>query len=499
MLRKKILALAGLAIALSTVSCNKTVDEIITEQPPQEQSKSFVQFKAGGVNLDGKQYYAIVDIENKNGETVVSNKKLTLDYIQGEYKTDKVELPKGDYRLAKFVVVRSSDTAVFATPRAGSAKAALITKPLKLDFTISTGGVALLATEALKVNPSDDATAFGYTVTDFGFFPSLALKLKLSLTIGGVLFDNLPGKIEIDAIDNQDNHWTRQIDLSPGQMSFRVPENFTQYKFRVIKWNSTLEKTYSRAELSENFAIEMTAAKNAKKLVKEFTFTELATGLRADSRAEYTYNGLGLTQAHYYQRLPQYQDLQLTMVNKFHYLFNQVDTIRRFDGTGMQTGFTAFTYTAGKITSIHNTSYDQQTFAAVHHGGTAAEPELNIDYLFSNGQSMEYVMKYRNQNKISYSARSSTGAGGVGTYEYDNNINPYYLMQYPDLYFSNTSKNNKIIEQTGSVGGFPTVVPYKMEYEYDEDGYPTVLYTSYKGYTTGEHLYRTKKVFQYQS
>jgi len=498
MLRMKLLATAGIAIAMSAMSCKKTVDEIINEQPPVDQSKSYVQFKPAGVNLDGRQYYAVIDIEDKNGQSVLSNKKVTLDYIQGEYKTDKVELLKGDYKLTKFLVVRSSDTAVYATPRAGSPKAALISKPLGFDIKVSTGGVMLVATEALKVLESEAADAFGYTSTDFGFYPSLALKLKLNLTIGSVLFDNLPGKIEIDAVDNLNNHWTKQIDLAPGQLSFRVPENFTQYKFRVIKWNNTIEKMHSRAELSDNFVVEMSASRNAKKLVKEFTYTEVLGGLRADGRVEYSYNGLGLSDVHYYQRLPQYQDLQLTMVNKFHYVFNQVDTIKRFDGTGMQTGFTAFSYTAGKITSLHNTSYDQQTFAAVHHGGTATEPELNIDYLFSNGQSMEYTMKYRNQNKISYTARSSTGAGGVGAYEYDSNINPYYLMQYPDLYFSNTSKNNKIIEQTGSVGGFPVAVPYKMEYEYDVDGYPTVLYTSYKGYTTGEHLYRTKKVFQYQ-
>ena len=50
----------------------------------------------------------------------------------------------------------------------------------------------------------------------------------------------------------------------------------------------------------------------------------------------------------------------------------------------------------------------------------------------------------------------------------------------------------------GYAGGSPTVIPYRYEYVYDDDGYPKESYVSYKGYSSQQHLYRIKKVFRYQ-
>ena len=40
-------------------------------------------------------------------------------------------------------------------------------------------------------------------------------------------------------------------------------------------------------------------------------------------------------------------------------------------------------------------------------------------------------------------------------------------------------------------------VVYKSEYRYDDEGYPVELIQYYKGYLSGEHLYKTKTVFTY--
>ena len=70
-------------------------------------------------------------------------------------------------------------------------------------------------------------------------------------------------------------------------------------------------------------------------------------------------------------------------------------------------------------------------------------------------------------------------------------------MNWPDIFLSKSSKNNMISQQKGYAGGFPVAEPYKFEYTYDADGYPVELVKSYKSYTTGEHLYKTKTVYTY--
>jgi hypothetical protein len=458
-----------------------------------------VQFKATGLQLPDEPHYAIISLEKKNGQAVYTNKKITIDQVQGVYKTDKVKVTRGDYQLTKFIVVKASDTAVYAAPLANSAKAVQVAKPLSQDISVTQYGLTLTTAEVVKVNGEDAPASFGYGTSDFGFLPYLTLKVKLKILVGTVIYDSLPGTLLVDAVNDNNEHWTREIELSKGITNVRVPENFTNYKLVLHKWNTGIEANYPRVALSNNDEINLENFKQPKKLVKETSYLELSTGYREDSRTEYFYgNGNKLANINYYQRLPQYATLQLQQVHKFVYTGTILDTINRYSPDNQLNGFTAFSYTAGKITSIHNKSYDQETFAAAQHQGTQANFQLTIDYLFSNGHSMVYQMMFSNGNKISDLAQTSTGGTQRGTYEYDSNINPYHQLGYPDIYFTNASKNNRILEQVSYGGAYPTAVPYKTEYSYDEDGYPTVLYTSYKGFTTGQHLYRTKKVFQYQ-
>ncbi|MBN8676206.1 MAG: hypothetical protein J0L56_18890 [Chitinophagales bacterium] len=491
--------LITLVLLSAVASCTKTKDITPASPISSTDTTSYIQFKATGLQLSGDQHYAIITVENKAGQVLLNNKKITLDYVQGVYKTDKVQVNKGEYRLTKFIVAKASDTAVYAAPLANSAKAAQVTKPLPLDLAVTEYGVTLFTTEVVKINGEDAPVSFGYNTSDFGFLPYLTLKVKLKMRVGAVDYDSLPGKLMIDAVNDNNEHWTREIELTRGVTSFRVPENFSNYKLVINKWNTGIEANYPRVAISNNAQINLENFKQAKKLVKETSYLELSTGLKDDSRTEYFYsNGNKLSDVKYYQRLPQFADLQLQQVYKFLYTGDALDTIKRFSPDNAVTGFTAFGYAGNKITSMHNKSYDQQTFAAVEYTGTVANPRITIDYLFSNGNSMVYRMNYSGDNKVNDQAQTSTGGTQSSVYEYDTNINPYHQLGYPDLFFTQTSKNNRVMEQSSYGGAFPTSIPYKYEYSYDNDGYPSVLFISYKGYSSGQHLYRIKKVFQYQ-
>lgn len=499
MLRKVSLSAFTFISLLVMSSCKKDSD--LQQQSPVQNgdTASYLQIKASGLQLPGQTHFAIISINNQNGQALIQNKKVTLDFVQGKYITDKVSLAKGRYKLTKFIVTNERDTAVYATPLANSEKAQLVLKPLQLDLSVTNPGVTVADAEVIPVTIQDSPASFGYTAADFGFLSFLTLKAKLKITLGQVVYDSLPGRITIDAVDNLNNHWIRDIDFGSGIATLRVPDNYVRYTFKTTKWNVPIERIFPRSALFNNYQVSLESVKALKRLAREVSYMELSTGLKEDSRAEYFYGTSNtLSSIRYYQRLPQYAELQLTNTFTFQYTGVQLDTISRLSPDNSRNGFTAFSYSNGRISGMHNKSYDQQTFAAVEYTGTALNPRISIDYLFSNGNSMVYRMNYSGGNKVNENSQSSTGGNQSAVFGYDNNINPYHQLGYPDLFFTHSSKNNRILENVTYGGSVPTIIPYKYEYNYDADGYPSVLYISYKGYTSGQHLYRIKRIFQYR-
>ncbi len=491
-------ALAMMAL-ITITSCRKTTEETQPVPAPVDQT-TYVQLSANGVQLGQGQLYALVSVNNEQGQEVVSNKKVTLDYIQGVYKTDRITLAKGSYVLSKFIVTTANDTAVYAAPKPNSAKAALVSKPVSIPVSITETGVTAASVQVLKVETNDSPASFGYTVDDFGKLAFKELTVKLQLSVGEVVYDSLPGKLVVDASSIGGQHWIREIDLQQGVTQIRVPENYETFSFQVAKWNTVAQKTLSKTELGTTTQLNLAAQRQPKILVEESTFIENAAGLVADTRTEYLYNANNrLSAIKFYQKQLQSSNLPLTNQYQFVYNGTQLDTIKRFNpDNNALTGSTRFTYAAGKIVTVSNSSYDQSTNVIFDYSQFNNRNLITANYLFNNGNSMTYAMQFRNGNLVSDKAISSTGGGESGVYSYDNYINPKHQLGYPDIFLSNSSKNNRLLEQKNYSGGFPSVIPYKTEFIYNADGYPVEEYTSYKGYTSQQHVYRIKKVYRYQ-
>lgn len=268
----------------------------------------------------------------------------------------------------------------------------------------------------------------------------------------------------------------------------------------VAKWNTLAQKTISKTELGTTTQLHMASARQPKQLIEETSFIENAAGLQPDTRTEYLYNTNNrLSAIKFYQKQVQSSNLPLTIQYQFIYNGTQLDTIKRFNPENNSlTGFTGFTYAAGKIATVSNSSYDQTTNVLFDYSRFNSQHIISADYLFNNGNSMTYTMQFRNGNLVSDKAISSTGSGESGVYSYDSNINPKHQLGYPDIFLSNSSKNNRLQEQKNYSGGFPSIIPYKTEFVYNADGYPVEQYVSYKGYTSQQHVYRIKKVYRYQ-
>lgn len=325
------------------------------------------------------------------------------------------------------------------------------------------------------------------------------VKVKAAITVGNILYDSIPAIITVKSWDVNNVVHERQVQLNAGMNNLELPQAHTRFQFTMSKWGLAAEVSMLKADMNANTIVVLGGTKTGRKLKAVETFRQVSGVFQPDSRTAYTYRADGsLERMDYFQKLPQYQDLQFIRYAIHNYEYNMVKEILNYDATGQSIGFTLFERNInGNIVNMHNKSYDQETFAYVQYSAPGLTRTIDIDYLFSNGNAMEYKMKFKGDNKVEESALSSTGGGEGGTFSYDFNINPYALMNIPDLYLRNLSKNNLVGQQKNYSGSIPSAVPYKYDYVYDAEGYPVELLTSFKSYSSGAHLYTIKTVFTY--
>lgn len=490
-----------IAVFLFTVviSCRKSIETVQSPPPPVDNS-SYLQLSFTGIQPSQEAMYAIVSITKENGDSVITNRKVAVTKLNQQYLTEKIKLEKSSYKISKLVVVKTTDTAFYAIPLAQSAKATLVSATLPLPVTVSTAGTTPIAVAVLPVVTAESPTLFGYSAADFGFEAYLTVRAHLQITVGTVLYDSLPGLLKLEAVKANGERWLREIDLGQGINALQIPQEYTSFTFIINKWNTTIRKEYSRAELHNNMLLSFSGTRAAKRLIEESVFIDNAYAVTAESRSEYIYNQNNKLQTiRYYQKSLQVSGLPLTFVYQFHYTQPEAwDTVYRYNANQALTGYTAMERNNGTIRSIFNKSYDQQTGAAVSYNTVAGGKEIVVDYLFSNNNSMQYKMKIIQGNRVEERAQSSTGGAETGTYAYDVFINPHHQLGYDDLYFTNVSKNNLLSISKSYAGAIPSTIPYRYEYVYDADGYPAEAYISYKGYSSQQHLFRIKKVFRYQ-
>jgi hypothetical protein len=484
------------------MACRK---DNLKEQTPQvpipvNDTASYLVFSVSGVTANPQTLFALVSVEGQNAQPLLTNRKVKLNAANGFHRSDTIRLSKGNYKISKFLVVNNGDTAQYATPKTNSAKAPQVRHPLSMDFPLNQKGVNYASISVLKISDNDTPESFGYTSTDFGYEVMLKLKLSIKMTLGTVEYDSLGGKLKIIATKDQGNEqWVREIELQRGLNSVNVPENYSKYHFQVNQWNVPIQKEFSRSALQQGTAIVFEGARQPKMLKSEATWIETVGGLLPDTKTDYYYNSFNkLSETKFYQRKLQVSGLYLTWINTFHYEGNHLDTIKRFDADMQQRGTTALFYEGGRLSNGSVNSFDQDTYAAFEYGTTGSYETITGNYILSNGHTMEYKFRFKDGNKVSDEARTSTGGIEGGTYTYDSYINPKHQLGWDDIYLTNASKSNLTGQQKGYGGAFPSVIPYKYEYTYDADGYPTESYVSYKSGGNGEYLYRIKKVYTYQ-
>jgi hypothetical protein len=452
--------------------------------------------------------FAKFDVVNAQDELVVNNKLAAISF-NGKFTTEEMELPAGTYRISKLMIVSGTGNVLYAVPVINSPKAAQVNKPLAYPMVLPAATSLVVAAEFLKVEATDKAIDFGYAAGDFGNSNTpeeteLSIKMRTRMKVGAILYDSIQSSLVYRTFDAANVlKSVKFISLAPGVNTVPLDKQAAFHEFIVQKWGGTYTKRYAKEELNKDLVYEFGEEKEAKKLKSEITARWDGNMYKAESKNNYIYDGKGrLTKIEFMQKRPADGTPFVARTENFEYTDGRVEKISIYNEGNVFAGTRTIRYNpAGKINHMtEDLLNSSKTEVDVAHHGPNGDGMDAVSFHFTYSHTsitMEYYQRWRNGNLFSDNSRTSNGNTETGSYQHDNGINPYIHMNWPDLFLSNSSKNNLNWQARTYYGSYPVNVVYSFEYKYDSEGYPTELIRRYKSYLTGQHLFTTKTIYSY--
>jgi hypothetical protein len=161
----------------------------------------------------------LISITKPDGTPVHGQKRLNILHLGNGYVTEPLLLEPGDYTITDFWVVRDSAEVLFLTPQAGSPLAALVSKPVPFDFSITTDAIADVAIEVVD--------AHGHVAEDFGY---ASFDINIVDVPDGPVF-----RVSVFVADDEGLHLTdAYIRFYPTDPFFPVYEHDLQAKVNTL-------------------------------------------------------------------------------------------------------------------------------------------------------------------------------------------------------------------------------------------------------------------------
>jgi hypothetical protein len=207
-------------------------------------------------------------------------------------------------------------------------------------------------------------------------------------------------------------------------------------------------------------------------------------GFDPQMKVTYEYNSEGkVTKYTVFTYNPNVGSLQELNNFDFSYVNNRVDQIKGyFANKDIPHVEHSYVYLAdGRVSKISEKNTAAGVNSEANFSYHAADNSVKVAYTFSNGGSFEYEFFSNGGNILSDKTTKGSQLCSDGEYTYDQHINPFNNLGYVDYSLTNASANNKLTEDVNYVAcAFPTLVPQSYTYEYDENGFPTIVTTLYK-------------------
>lgn len=326
-----------------------------------------------------------------------------------------------------------------------------------------------------------------------------AVNIYTKMEVGTIVYDSIRTNLSITSWDKNNVPYTKEVEVGYGKSKVYLPKTHTKFQFKFQKWGANSIQSFTKEQIKEGDVINFTGTANLKRLNSEESTIDAGGIVRPYAKTLYAYNEAGqLKQIDYYTADASTNVLKFNAKAVYLYEAGRLAKVQYFEADDKVFGNATLTYnTLGKIETITEKKYDQTVSAKFKYSTLKGVETITGEYTFDNGNKMAYNIKYKNGNIVEDVATSSTSGAENGTYQYDDNINPYAQMNLYSLFQTNLSRNNNVKQDKTFVGSIPSNVPYKSNYQYDANGYPTELVKSYKTYPTNNHLFKINTVYKY--
>jgi hypothetical protein len=505
-----------LMMAVLLSSCSKTKPEPQVPTDPIPETEFTLQFKPSGLNnlteaLGDLEF--IISLRNAQDDPVLVNQKLAAIDSGGVYSA-RIRVPKGSYKLEKFLLARKTGLVRFATPLAGFPKAQQVNNPLSIDFTQTNSGLKLVEVELLPVNSNDKESMYGYPDGTFQL-PSdpndpppgtRKIRIRPVFKIGNVVYDSISAYLQVYSWDAQNNQSLMPISVPAGISELNLATDAVRYEFRMLKWGKTALLPLNAADLSASTVYTIMAEAEPRRL--KFVYGNRWTNNNwfAESKTEYQYSAQGIVQKVLHFRKHADNSPYLALTEEAEYAGERIGRIVRKNEQSQQIGNSTFTYGTNGLPSLvriqqgdsithirlqYITSLDNYQQLRVDQVG--AEFESNFTSLLHH-----YQAEYDKGRMLSTRYASNNGNLQEGLYQYDNAINPFQFTGWPDEKLFIHSIHNRNAQTLTYQNAYSQSEIYQFAYTYDSEGYPTELRTWHRNPVTGQHLFEYKEGFVYE-
>lgn len=338
----------------------------------------------------------------------------------------------------------------------------------------------------------------------------IGLNVNVKLSIGGVLYENVDATITVSGFDSANiKKWFEVYDyIGPFDNEFFIKNGFHHYTIEMQKWGmydvfqldaETLWQ--DRADGPMPVTYNLGGATSFKPLKAYIDYLEWDDGnLHPASKTEYEFNEQGKL-----KKQTNYSYINLTdeyiPYNFFEFVFDESGLLKKISGYYAINNKPSFEdiyeyYDDGNVSRITEENFVAKITATVDLNYHLNDNSVSAVYSFSYGGSHESTFDYAWKNIVS--ARTTQGGQlcNETEYSYDKNINPMKSLGYLDFFLNNYSINNKLtMDEVYLACNIPTLVPEHSEYEYDDQGYPTVATTHYK---SGSSTMRMQRIYFYE-
>lgn len=496
-----VFAVAGL------LACKKTVDPLEPKPVPGQQQKNQIGFSLDSLpglpKVAIANLFAEISITDSRNVEIVSKKKVTLQF-NGEFQTEKLELPAGQYQLNRFLLITGTDSVVFATPFRNSVKSAGVVHPLVHTFEAKTHN-QFIPLEVLAVGKTDSAESFGYPAGSFGNRnpgnTENKIQIRTAITIGNIVYDSIRSSLMLRSWNDRQEIKTAFLSMAEGINTITLDPLAVKYELTISKWGRDYQLILDKKDIRSDSVYVFGESRAPKLLSSEITSRLVNNNYVAESKTAYKYSGNKQLEHITYYRKRSDGSPYIYQQDDVKYRDGNVEQVSTTDENGQISASVLYTYDQqGAVSGFTQQANGMTTTGEVSYFflNETFEKEVLIRYQYSNGNpAVEYYQRFLRGNIFSDNSRSVNGSTENCTYDYDQQINPYIHLGLPNIYLSNQSKNNITRQYKEYYGNYPEFVVYEFNYKYDQDGYPIELIRKYRSYKNNTHAFTTKTVFLY--